>query len=610
MNGRNRNESELFSRSGRTPARIEVLEPRVLLASELIAGIGEVNLRPIHLPGDKIEVPVTIQNVSATQISGKIRVQIWASNEDFLDASDYLCFDGDISINPRANLIQTKKVKATLPLHIVPDEYQFIVFVSEAQSMLPAGVTFAEPVDDDDETFDLRWLFGDVEGRNGNTTLRFMNEEGVIYKISFSDGFDGNERGEVFNTLFAGAQQRGAPTQPLSLVFFNTTDDDRISVRRAGGPTDPELFYLNGIFTNFGGREERGGFGALAFFDASDLTLYGPSHFAGLKKLFLGNVIDAEIVTINFGFAGLLESGASEVRGGEEFSPLERVSIKVKTVVDTLFDVNQTIANFKADSFVHQLVRSDDRSDPLGGIFARFIDKVDIRNDYRGVVFVSGVHLAREMNGLEVPENAVNEFKVGGDLSGAFFVQDGDVARLQAGSIGNFEASISGRLERLVVEGNVNVPGRGGPDRFLDPTVIGARQISRIDIGGSTFDTIIMAGAVVESLSGAFLSGEMYQGLQNVDFDAGIIGRVNIGGTLMLSQIAAGVDADGSDNFSDTSILIGDRSVSRIGPINVGGVDANSGFFSGDFPDTAKIDGSTVVTVDEPTIFVVVFPTI
>jgi len=39
-----------------------------------------------------IEVPVLFQNVSATQISGKVRVEIWASEDDTLDKFDFLCF--------------------------------------------------------------------------------------------------------------------------------------------------------------------------------------------------------------------------------------------------------------------------------------------------------------------------------------------------------------------------------------------------------------------------------------------------------------------------------------------------------------------------------------
>ncbi len=607
------NRRELIARpAASSRCCLEALEPRLLLADELVIGVGDVPLMQIHLPGDKIEVPITIQNLSAAQISGKIRVRIWATDDSILDdPGDFLCFEGNVSINPRANQIQMKKVKATFPLNTLTDaEYRLIVEVVEAESMLPAGVTFLTPEALDEELFDVRWMFGAVPGRSGNTTLRFMNEEGVIYKINFSDGFDGPERGEVFDEIFLGAQQRGAPIQPLSLIFYNTTEGDRISVRRAGGPKDSDLFYLNGVFANLGGLGQRGGPGALSFFDAPDLTLYGPAFFAGLKKLFLGDVIGAEQVIINFGTGVSRGDAASEERGGPEFSPLERVSIKVKNVVNTLFDINQTVANFMADSFSHQPFRSESRSEPFGGIFARFIDKVDIRNDFAGIVFVSGGDPSRGGNGLEFPENAVNEFRVGGVLSGAFATQFGDVAKLRAGTIGDFEASINGRLERLVVEGSVNIIGRSDSERLFDPTVIGARQISRIDIGGDVFDTIIMAGAVAESLGPAFFAGEIYQGLQNVNFDSGIIGRVNIGGDMMLSQIAAGVDADGSDSFSNSSILIGDRSVSRIGPISVGGVDGDSGFFSGDFPVNAKIGGSSVATASEPDIFVFVFPPI
>ncbi len=589
---------------------MEALEPRVLLADELIVGIGDVNFKPVHLPDDKIEVPITIQNVSASQISGKIRVRIWASNEDILDASDYLCFDGDISINPRANQVQLKKLKARLPLHMVPDEYQFIVQVSEAQSMLPTGVTFAEPVADDDETFDLRWQFGSVDGRSGNTTLRFMNSDDVIYKMNFSRGFDGFEFGEVFIGPFAvaAAVERGPVPfdQELNLMLRDTSFDDAVAIRRVGGPKDPGLFYLAGIFTGFALTGARSDFGGIGFFDAPDLTLYGESSFnGGVHKLFLGDIINANQVGISgVPFAHRTSSGA---RGAEPL--LDRVSIKVRDVVGTRFIIdNMVLANMKADSFSGELPILDG----IGGILANSIDRVEIRNDFEGYVEVIPPDFLRG-GGLELPENAINRFVVGGHLTGGLFAF-GDVARLQAGSIGAFEAAIHGRLERLEVKHGINEDLL--PDALRGPppitTIIGAKDISRVDIGGDVYLAQVFAGLAQQMLRGGFEPGSIYGGtVANTAITSGIIGRINIGGDMFISEFAAGVNPDGGTFFSGTGrFLIGDRSVSRIGPVKVGGVAMNQArFVSGDFPDNVSINGSSYSTpIDPEGLFVFAFP--
>ncbi len=584
-----------------SPCRMEVLEPRLLLANELIVGFGDVNFKDPQLPGDKIEVPVTFQNVSAARITGKVRVEIYAST----GGGGFLCAVKDVNINPRANEIQTKRITATLPLDLVPDNYFFIAFVVEDESMLPAGVTFLESSAEDNEMFSQRWQFGDVDGRSGNTTLRFMNDSGVIYKVNFSAGFDGSESGEINLEFLSGglAENQGAARAitPYALTFENTGFDDKISVRRAGGPSEPELFYLTGIGSQFEGR---GGNSSLGFFDASDLTLYGPAEFeGGLHKLFLGNVT----------YAGIIE-----IDNENEFG--ERVSIKVRDVLGTIFDIDGVLANMKADSFsglAGDPSLSSLRGPPppplLGGITATVIEKIEIRNDFEGVVTAGFLDQVLRNGKLPLLDGGrvVGRFTVGGILTGGFFADGGDVARIQAGEIYDWRCSVQGRLERLVVEGGINaVVGVRG---IVGTTRIAACDISRIEVGTHVNQCQIMAGAFVAlEDTGEVFALQIFNGLDNVTFKAGTIGRISIGGDVSMAQITAGVDANNQSVFNTAdSFLIGDRSTSRIGPITIGGAVQNMGetFFSGDFPDSVSINGSSYSTVGDPDdIFEHVFP--
>jgi len=584
--------SGLVARTSGLPCRMEGLEPRLLLADELFIGLGDVQFRDgPQLPDDKIEVPVTVQNLSPMQISGKIRIQIWASGDDVLDdPGDFLCFEGNININPRPNEIQTKKVKAKLPLDIRPGEYEFIVTVID-ESMLPGDASFDVETNDDNESFDVRWVFGEVEGRSGNTTLKFMNTSGVIYKINFSDNFSpGDSFGEVTTILLLDRDERGGippDGQFLQLDVEDVNSNARISVRRIGGPSDPDLFYLTGIDVDE----------TMGFFDASDLTLMGPAHFDGLGKLFLGNVKNAGEVDIDNDFFVEFPRGSAEL-----FVFSERVSIKVKEVTGTVFDIRGTLANMQATSFSGE-VESDElrgKNGGLGGIEANFIDKVNIKNDFEGFVFAESFFTetaARNADEGPPPERVINAFIVGGMLSGGMQTF-GNVAKIEAGSIDGFEAQIFGRLERLNVKGDIGVnPFRGGLTN-----IIGATDISRIDISGGLFDSQIFAGLEFNLIQrgGGYEFGDLYGGnVSNASFTSGIIGRVNIGGDMLLAEIAAGVDPDGNPFFSQ-GFLVGDSTMSRIGPIKVGGMLGKVNFVSGDFPDTVSLSGSSYNTMTDP----------
>ncbi len=588
------------SQSASSPCRMEGLEPRLLLADELVIGIGDVVFKPfnIQLPDDKIDVPVTVQNVSGVQISGKIRIQIWASADDMLGGEDFLCFEGNINISVRPNAIQTKKVKSRLPLSILPNNYNFIATVID-DAMLPGGATFGTPEGVDDRTFTLLWAFGDVLGRSGNTTLKFMNDSGVIYKLNFSSGFEGSETGHVN----AGFMLRGAggpqgvtrALTPIVLTYENTGFDDKISVRRAGGPSDSALFYLTGIFSQ---EELRGASSPLGHLDAPDLTLYGPAEFeGGLHKLVLGNVTNAGLIEID-----------------NEFD--DRVSIKVKEVQGTIFDIDGVLANMKADSFsgLASLPEGSSVRGPepfLGGITATVIDKVEIRNDFEGVAtagFLDQVLRGDKELPLLDGGRVVGKFIVGGVLTGGFFADGGNVARIQAGEIYDWQCSVQGRLERLAVEGGINnVPGVRG---FPVESRIAACDFSRIDIGTNVNLCQIMAGAFVAlEDTGEVFALEIFDGLDNVTFKPGSIGRINIGGDLFRSQIAAGVNANGFDYFNIDPFLESDSSMSRMGPIKVGGIVDMSQFYSGDFPDNVSINGASYNTmVDPDDVFAHVFP--
>jgi len=590
-----RTEGEI--RSAGSPCRMEGLEPRLLLADELFIGIGDVPFRENgpQLPDDKIEVPVTVQNISAMQISGRVRIQIWASPDDVLgDVDDFLCFEGNININPRANEIQTRKVKARLPLDILPITYKLIVTVID-ESMLPGDASFMTTEGVDDEVFGVRWQFGQVDGRSGNTTLKFMNNSGVVYKVNFSKGFEGHEQGEVESFYVLNREARGGfpGDQTINLQYQNTGFDDTISVRRVGGPSDPDLFHLSHI-SAFGTRVEGHDLG---FFDASGVTLYDTAQFLGLHKLFLGNVLVAGEIRIE---DNLFQRG--DMNGLEPFN--DRVSIKVKEVVGTLFEIHGTLANMQATSFTPE--PEGLRGALFGGIFANTIEKVNIKNDYEGSVEVQP--FAR---GSGESDRVVDAFIVGGQLSGVFFA-NGGVAKIQAGSIDDFEAAIEGRLERLIVKGDLGMnplQSRGSLNN-----IIGATDISRVDITGSLFDTHLFAGLdFIPFLRGSALNpGDLYGGvISNAAFTSGIIGRINIGGDMLISQIAAGVDPNSNSFFDNDGFLVGDRSVSRIGPIKVGGLIGMANFVSGDFPDNVSIDGSSYSTMDDPDdIFVHVFPPI
>ncbi len=611
--------SGLVARNAGSVSRMEALEPRLLLADELIAGIGDVNFKPVHLPDDKIEVPFTIQNLSGTTVTGKVRIQIWASEDDVIDdPGDFLCFEGNISVNVRPNEIHTKKVKARIPLDTLPRDYNFIVTVID-ESMLNNGASFDTSESVDDEFFRLRWQFGEVNGRSGNTTLKFMNNSGVIYKVNFSDGFEGNEFGEVLIGTVVNREGRGdgfPGDQGIVLVFDDTSYDDKISVRRVGGPSDPDLYYLTGIFAN--SEFLRGGPGDddLGFFDASGLTLYGEADFHGLHKLYLGNLLDAGQVDIDNDI--FIERGNG---GPHVFS--DRVSIKVGDVVGTRFTITGTLANMQARSFSGLIEEPNEPlaergQEGLGGIVADFIEKVNIQNDFEGFVYADGIgELARGMEGFpEAPDRTVGAFIVKGTVTGSMLIF-GDFAKLEAGAIGEFEAAVHGRLERLNVKGDVGQSNhlatlRGAPFH----TIIGATDISRVDIGGDMIESQIFAGLeFFPVLRGGIAFGNIYFGsVGNASFTSGSIGRVNVGGDMLLSEIAAGVDPDGDEFFDNPdSFLIGDSSVSRIGPIKVGGVaeayKGGASFISGDFPDNISIDGSTYSTITNPDGIVrVVFP--
>ena len=275
------------SKADRPWAGLEALEHRLLLAGDLVGFFdGDVSFPTPIVPGDKIDIPVIIENIGDMEAEGEIRIDFYAvprggtiddAPEPFAEIED---IEGSLDPFDDADF----RLKGVFPFDeelLPPGEYDLLGEIVVIEGVGDENdsnnvITFIKNTTDRVE-FTVAWQFGNVPGRSSNTKLIAINEDddpqdpeaGEVVTASLT----GAGYGEV---IFDGDESDG------TIRFFETDASTKVKLTVKGGDGEVEI----------GNLEAENPVGS---FDGEDVLLQGNADFmGGIEKLILGNVGEDE----------------------------------------------------------------------------------------------------------------------------------------------------------------------------------------------------------------------------------------------------------------------------------------------------------------------------
>lgn len=170
-----------------SPALLEALEGRQLMAADLMVEMGNFTPLSVYVPGDRINMPVVVRNNDSDAFSGRVRVQVesYRAGDDLRATSTVTT--GIISIGPDASRFFTIPVDITDSFR--PGDYTFIL---RATPLDNAGDTVPDQFGDDNSfstdglgTVPVQWKFGTV-GTRQNVVMRMSDADGTLFSLALT----------------------------------------------------------------------------------------------------------------------------------------------------------------------------------------------------------------------------------------------------------------------------------------------------------------------------------------------------------------------------------------------------------------------------------------
>ncbi len=160
---------------------MEPLEPRLLLAADLLGAIQSPALIDPAVPTNNASAIVQVQNVGDLGVN-QSQVGVYASLDSKLDSLDILLGTANTG---QVNAGQSKNVTVnfTLPNTLNPVAYKMLAQVDNANAITENNENNNVAIGG---TINVAWKFGAVPGRTGSTTLSLRDADGTQVTFSLS----------------------------------------------------------------------------------------------------------------------------------------------------------------------------------------------------------------------------------------------------------------------------------------------------------------------------------------------------------------------------------------------------------------------------------------
>ncbi len=436
-------------RVGTQPAwtGLEPMERRVMLTADLVGFFGSnINLPMPLVPGDRVNVPIIVENIGDMEAQGEIRIDLFVvpRGGDIADDQEPIGEIEDIEGTLDSGDDAVFRFRDVIPFdedNLPPGDYDLlaeIVVISGAVGDDPSNnviefIKDGEVTTTDRVEFTVAWQFGNVPGRSGNTKLIAINDD---------DDPTDPEAGEVVTASLTGAGYGEVIFDGIipdgTIQFFDTDTSTKVKLTVKGGDGEVEIGSLE--------ADE-----PIGSFDGKDVLLQGNADFdGGIDKLVLGNIgedpgsaggvgpheifiggsVDDKPVTIQFGQA-------------EDLSLTSERPIKSLKVVEWL----------EGDGFANALT-------------APSLGKFDVTGERGSDTILGNFEADLTLDGSDGAKKTLDNAKIGGGIEAATWNITGDTGKIQA--LGADAATINvldgdldslklGQVENtsLNVEGNV-----------------------------------------------------------------------------------------------------------------------------------------------------------
>lgn len=344
--------------SGAAPARLEPLEPRVMLHADLVGFFGEgFGLDSPLVPGDVLTVPIVVEVADESASNGTVSLEVFASADLVLDEGE----GGDALIGSLENqriLLEPGQsrafnVRATVPFDeesLPPGAYFLIgrITADEGADEEPGNNLITENLDEENVAAELVWRFGNVPGRLRPNRLTVVEDDGLMATFTLAGpGF-----GEI------GRTEEGL----WNVTFTDTESTSQAIVAVRGGDGQ---FELGGITA----PDPLGGF------IGKNVDLIGDATFSGgVRRLILDDVEGPSTIEI----------GPSADENASTLILLDRAS---DLSIDSDMPINSLILS--------ELIDTDDVADTvsapsIGRIIARGNRVDDVEGDFEANLDLSG----------------------------------------------------------------------------------------------------------------------------------------------------------------------------------------------------------------------------
>ena len=153
--------------------------------------VGSVQWDPedLLIPGDHEHASIVVRNVGNAATHDRVKVNLYASADGVLDASDILLDTDETCGSLLAGASTTVHACFDLPSNLLPGKYLLLAKVDPANEVAESNEENNVALG---EEFDFRWMFGNVPG-HGRETLTVRDADGT--KVSFS--LSGSGTGEI-----------------------------------------------------------------------------------------------------------------------------------------------------------------------------------------------------------------------------------------------------------------------------------------------------------------------------------------------------------------------------------------------------------------------------
>ena len=133
-------------RAGRRALQFQPIEPRLLLSADLVGSVQWDAPDAPLIPGDDADITVLVENRGSSATSRSARVDVYASADGTLDASDVLLGSEQTRTRIAAGGAQALSVDLDFTTALAPGEYSLLAVV-DAGNRLVGAVTVDDVLD-------------------------------------------------------------------------------------------------------------------------------------------------------------------------------------------------------------------------------------------------------------------------------------------------------------------------------------------------------------------------------------------------------------------------------------------------------------------------------